>query len=400
MSTNEIFISYSRRDIEFVELLVSKLYQQEVDPWYDKDDIPKGEEWWAQIVIGIEQSNSFLVVLSPDYMRSQVCQWELAKARMYMKKIIPVMVRDVFTDHDLLNELNDLTFVNPDGETIYCEANWKMLTKHNYVIADSFTEFDDLVGEIIAISRIDYYYLKTHTQILGRAIIWLENQKDNGFLLTQRETKDALDWLQYSSPGNPPPSLLHIEFIEKSNRFNSTIGNNLLRFVRQTTTRFLKKNPRKVFISYRRTDTAQACGRIYDRLAPEFGEKNVFLDVDTIDFGVDFSEFIQQYLVECFAVLVIIGSDWTRIIKERYDQDVTDYVRIEIETALRYQHINVIPLFVDGAQLPASNDLPPDIRSLTMMNGAKIRAGRDFHRDMDVLLKELKQLRKNVNSVD
>jgi hypothetical protein len=49
-----------------------------------------------------------------------------------------------------------------------------------------------------------------------------------------------------------------------------------------------------IFISYRRQETGDLAGRLYDRLADRFGEARVFMDVDTIELGVDFTEVITR----------------------------------------------------------------------------------------------------------
>ena len=48
--------------------------------------------------------------------------------------------------------------------------------------------------------------------------------------------------------------------------------------------------PVRVFVSYRRTDSRHAAGRLRARLAQEFGRDNVFYDVDSVAFGDDFRE--------------------------------------------------------------------------------------------------------------
>src|SRR6185437_11740282 len=63
----------------------------------------------------------------------------------------------------------------------------------------------------------------------------------------------------------------------------------------------------KIFISYRRTDTASASGRIYERLVALYGKDNVFKDVDTIPAGVDFEHYIEEFIPQCAVLLVIIG---------------------------------------------------------------------------------------------
>ena len=93
-----------------------------------------------------------------------------------------------------------------------------------------------------------------------------------------------------------------------------------------------------IFISYRRTDTPDAVGRIYDRLVSEFGKARVFKDVDSIPLGQDFRSHLNDIVGDCAAVLAIIGPKWidTRnAAGQRRLEDPDDFVRIELEAALR-----------------------------------------------------------------
>ena len=65
-----------------------------------------------------------------------------------------------------------------------------------------------------------------------------------------------------------------------------------------------------IFISYRRQDSGHLAGRLYDRLAARFGEDRVFIDVVTIEPGVDFAEEIFRAVAGCRVLLVIIGPAW------------------------------------------------------------------------------------------
>ena len=65
-----------------------------------------------------------------------------------------------------------------------------------------------------------------------------------------------------------------------------------------------------IFISYRRQESSHLAGRLYDQLADRFGEGQVFIDVDTIDPGVDFAEEISRAVAACQVLLAIIGPDW------------------------------------------------------------------------------------------
>ena len=65
-----------------------------------------------------------------------------------------------------------------------------------------------------------------------------------------------------------------------------------------------------IFISYRRQDSSHLAGRLYDRLADRFGEDLVFMDVATIDLGVDFAEVISRAVGSCQVLLAVIGPQW------------------------------------------------------------------------------------------
>jgi hypothetical protein len=122
-----------------------------------------------------------------------------------------------------------------------------------------------------------------------------------------------------------------------------------------------------IFISYRREETAAQAGRLYDRLVDRFGEGRVFMDVDSIAIGVDFTKAIRDAVSECDILLALIGQDWPVIVDSKGTRRLDnpdDFVRIEIETALQ-RDIRVVPVLVDGAALPQVADLPPSLRPLT-----------------------------------
>lgn len=149
----------------------------------------------------------------------------------------------------------------------------------------------------------------------------------------------------------------------------------------------------KILISYRREDSEDVTGRIYDRLIREFDRASVFLDVDSIPLGVDFRTYLDAQVAKCHVFLAVIGRDWLKTTKgskgkSRLD-DPKDFVRIEIESALK-RGIPVIPVLVRGASIPAAEWLPASIQDLSFRNGIAIRAGQDFHRDMDKLIEYLK----------
>ena len=148
-----------------------------------------------------------------------------------------------------------------------------------------------------------------------------------------------------------------------------------------------------IFISYRRSDSADIAGRIYDRLIGKFGRNPVFKDVDSIPLGLDFKDYLGKQVGECNVLLAIIGDRWLDTRDSSGDRrldDPSDFVRIEIESALE-RGIPVIPLLVREAKMPREESLPPSLRRLVYRNGTPIRSDPDFHRDMDRLIKALEE---------
>ena len=143
----------------------------------------------------------------------------------------------------------------------------------------------------------------------------------------------------------------------------------------------------KIFLSYRRDDSADATGRIYDRLVQRFGKEQIFKDVDSIPLGVDFREHLGDVVGRCHLVLVVIGDRWidAGTAGARRLDDAADFVRIEIESALE-RKIPVVPVLVRGATIPADSALPQSLRALSYRNGMSVRPDPDFHRDMDRLI--------------
>jgi hypothetical protein len=147
---------------------------------------------------------------------------------------------------------------------------------------------------------------------------------------------------------------------------------------------------RKIFISYRRDDSAGYAGRIHDRLEKEFGRDLLFMDVDAIPLGVDFVKFLKDAVAQADVMLAIIGQDWLDACDEggrRRLDNPRDFVRIEIGAALQ-RDIPVIPIFVDGARIYKPEELPDDLKELTFRNGLDVRHS-SFHSDMDRLVKSL-----------
>jgi hypothetical protein len=153
----------------------------------------------------------------------------------------------------------------------------------------------------------------------------------------------------------------------------------------------------KIFISYRRDDSAGYAGRLYDRLRQHFGRDSIFMDVDTIEPGVDFAEVIERSIGSCDVFITLIGTRWVTATddtgKRRLD-DPDDYVRLEIVSALE-RNIRVIPVLVNGAPVPALHELPDDLKPLRRRNAIKVdheRFDTDAKRLVQAIERALEQL--------
>jgi hypothetical protein len=148
--------------------------------------------------------------------------------------------------------------------------------------------------------------------------------------------------------------------------------------------------PGRIFMSYRREDTAFPAGWLYDRLASHFGKDQVFKDIDSIELGDDFIEVITTAVGSCDVLLALIGGRWLTITgqdgRRRLDNP-DDFVRVEIEAALA-RNVRVIPILVDVPQMPHADELPPSLAKLARRQALELNPNR-FDMDTRRLLRVL-----------
>lgn len=130
-----------------------------------------------------------------------------------------------------------------------------------------------------------------------------------------------------------------------------------------------------IFISYRRQDAKGYAGRLADDLEDVFGQASIFRDIDTLVPGTNFQAEIDRAIRASGVVLVLIGKDWSTCTgpdgRRRLD-DESDPLRHEIRTALADQHVKVIPVLLEGANVPLPESLPADIRRLVDLHAFSI----------------------------
>jgi hypothetical protein len=131
----------------------------------------------------------------------------------------------------------------------------------------------------------------------------------------------------------------------------------------------------KIFVSYRRDESAGQAGRLYDTLCTRFGDDQVFFDIESIPLGADFPQEIAKLVASCDALVAVVGPEWLASAGEdgsRRIDDPADFVRLEIEAALQ-RRIPVVPVLVRRARIPKPRELPEALRALATRNGIELR---------------------------
>ena len=149
----------------------------------------------------------------------------------------------------------------------------------------------------------------------------------------------------------------------------------------------------KVFITYRREETGAQAGRLYDAMVVRFGENNVFMDVDMAP-GVDFVERITEAVATCHVLIVVMGPNWATVKDENGRPrlaDPEDFVRLEVEAALKRPEVTPIPVLVAGAKMPDREQVPQEIRAITRRNALELSDLR-WRQDVGRLIGTLDEL--------
>lgn len=125
--------------------------------------------------------------------------------------------------------------------------------------------------------------------------------------------------------------------------------------------------------------------RIEDRLLAELGDNTVFTADKLIQPGDDYMDAIQAGVEKADAVLVVMDSNWLATIQATDDNN---YDKIAIEAALQGKG-TVIPVLLDGATMPTTDELPEALASLGRRRGVNIGTA-SFRNDVVSLIDVLK----------
>lgn len=148
-----------------------------------------------------------------------------------------------------------------------------------------------------------------------------------------------------------------------------------------------------IFLCYRRDDTQGYAGWLWESLTERVGRGRVFRDIDEIEPGLNFVEVIDEAMAKCRACLVLIGPRWLTVTDPLGTPRIQlegDFVRLEVEAALS-RDIRVIPVLLQGAEMPTQSVLPETLKPLALRNAVELSESR-WHYDVDRLVNVLSLL--------
>ncbi|MEW8693296.1 MAG: toll/interleukin-1 receptor domain-containing protein [Candidatus Thiodiazotropha endolucinida] len=191
----DVFISYAREDIDFIQDLRQGLLERERDVWVDLEGIYAGEEFWPSICSAIEGSDAFIFVISPESVTSEYCRREIEHAAAHNKRILPILHRDT------------------ESAAIPQPA-----ANRQWIFFRNNAEIDESFRSLIEAMDTDVDWVRTHTRLLVRSREWENNKHDNSYVLRGTDLRDAEEWLSRSAPLEPKPTPLQIHYITASRK--------------------------------------------------------------------------------------------------------------------------------------------------------------------------------------
>ena len=190
----DTFISYSRKNKVFVQQLAEAFQQAERDIWIDREGIAHGSDWWNEIEEGIQDSNCFIFIITPESIASEICDRELQHAIDFNKRLIPIL-------------RTDITGKIPDD-----------LAKLDWIFFRDSENFEDAFSQLLDTIDSDLDRAKQHTKLLNRALEWRSKNCDKSLLLTGNELSEAQQWLALPVGQPPNPTPVHSRFIMTSSQ--------------------------------------------------------------------------------------------------------------------------------------------------------------------------------------
>ncbi len=262
----QVFLSHAEEDIAVTEKIRTTLIRQGLTVWTNRTDIKTGTEFQEVINRGIEEADNLVYLISPNSLKSQYCQQEIAYASKLNKHIIPLLIEST--------DLADIPIEQRSLQFIDC-------TKH-----DDETQYRTVADKLLKVLKEEAWYYELHKILLVKALKWDRKDQPKTLLLKGSELAKAQNWLKQSEQSHKQTAAtsLHKGFIAASEEMNQFFD---------------------VFISYGRADSLEFAIKLHARLVEQ--GLNVWFDKEGIPLGVDYQKQIDDGIEKAHNFLYIIA---------------------------------------------------------------------------------------------
>ena len=145
-----------------------------------------------------------------------------------------------------------------------------------------------------------------------------------------------------------------------------------------------------VFISYRRKTASSVAANLRFILESELGKHVPFRDIESIPPGDEFRQTITEAIERCRVFLLLIDRGWHTDCGQQRLEEVDDYLRFELETALaRRPSLRIIPVLIDGATALTPDELPAHLASLVELQAIQLGEGEHFRSSVERIIKRI-----------
>ena len=118
----QTFISYSRKDKEFVDQMQAILLEAGFKTWIDSQNIRVGTAWNEEIVEQIKKSGALILVISSASAKSPYVQFEYGISQGAGLPVVPIQLETVKTLPHYLSRLQYLDFTR--------NYQWEKMVEH------------------------------------------------------------------------------------------------------------------------------------------------------------------------------------------------------------------------------------------------------------------------------
>jgi hypothetical protein len=413
----DLFISYGRGEsLAFAARLHQRIRQAGLDVWFDKVNIPHGDDYQQRINHGIERAHNFIFIIAPHAIRSKYCLIEVGHALQCGKRIIPLLhimpanedwsyaaqqERQAGNDH-LAEELQSYISHLQSIDWIYAreqrgdiaalmqwreqyENTWKQHEDNTYleqwtcpITWQAIDDFTAAVDKVKTLINYQTAYVHQHTEILQQALLWQSHQQATRYLLVGKERQAAQEWLltEFLPPKQPPcrPTNLQCEFIGEARKNAENLMTNGFmcheaqdRRVREQIVRSLSRYAITTWSHDRDIHKGAAYERAIVRSLSRYAITTWSHDRD-IHKGAAYERAIEEGIEKADNFFYFISPHSV----------TSEYCYRELAHALKYQQ-RIIPLLITPTP---ESDIPITIRNLQHINFTTA----DYDQDIDDIL--------------